>query len=69
MRADIAIIDLARVKDRATNQWPHAHPFVNYPHRYPEGIPYVIVNGVVAVDRGRQTKALAGEVIRSGRKH
>ncbi len=64
MKADIAIIDLARIKDRATNRWPHKYPYENWPHRYPEGIPYVVVNGTIAVDGGRQTKALAGEVLR-----
>ncbi len=64
MRADIAIIDLPRLKDRATNRWPHEFPYENWPHRYPEGIPYVIVNGTVAVDKGKQKKVLAGEVIR-----
>ena len=64
MMADITLIDLARIKDRATNLWPHKHPFENYPHRYPLGVPYVIVNGTIAVDNGRQTKALAGQVLR-----
>jgi N-acyl-D-amino-acid deacylase len=64
MIADIAMIDLARIKDRATNLWPHEYPYKNYPHRYPEGIPYVIVNGKMSVDRGKQTKVLAGEVLR-----
>lgn len=64
MRADVTIIDLAKIKDRATNLWPHKYPFENYPHRYPEGIPYVIVNGTIAVDNRRQTKARAGEVLR-----
>ena len=64
MKADIAIIDLDKVRDRATNLWPHEYPFKNYPHRYPDGIPFVIVNGIVAVDKGKQTKALAGEVLR-----
>jgi N-acyl-D-amino-acid deacylase len=64
LMADIALIDLARIKDRATNLWPHKHPFENYPHRYPLGVPYVIVNGTIAVDNGRQTKALAGQVLR-----
>ena len=64
MMADITLIDLARIKDRATNLWPHKHPFENYPHRYPDGVPYVIVNGTIAVDGGRQTKALAGQVLR-----
>lgn len=64
MKADIAVIDLARMKDRATDLWPHTYPLENYPHRYPEGVPYVIVNGKVAVDSGRQTKTLAGEVLK-----
>jgi N-acyl-D-amino-acid deacylase len=64
MRADITLIDLDKIKDRATNLWPHEYPFKNYPHMYPEGVPYVIVNGTVAVDKGKQTKALAGEVLR-----
>ena len=64
MRADIAVIDLPRVKDRATNRWPHEYPYENWPHEYPEGIPYVVVNGELAVDKGRQTKARAGEVLR-----
>jgi len=64
LMADITLIDLARIKDRATNLWPHKYPFENYPHRYPLGVPYVIVNGTIAVDNGRQTKALAGQVLR-----
>ncbi len=68
LAADITVIDLARIKDRATNGWPHSHPFKNYPHRYPEGVPYVIVNGKVAVDKGRQAKVLAGEVLRHRQK-
>ena len=64
MRADITVIDLDRISDRATNLWPHSYPFENFPHDYPDGVPYVIVNGVVAVDRGEQTKARAGEVLR-----
>jgi N-acyl-D-amino-acid deacylase len=64
LMADITLIDLARIKDRATNLWPHKHPFENYPHKYPLGVPYVIVNGTIAVDNGRQTKVLAGQVLR-----
>jgi N-acyl-D-aspartate/D-glutamate deacylase len=52
--ADITIFDPARVIDRAT--------FEN-PHQFPEGIEYVIVNGVLTVDHGRHTGALAGRVL------
>jgi N-acyl-D-amino-acid deacylase len=64
MRADITLFDLKKIKDRATNRWPHKYPYENFPHKYPLGIPYVIVNGHVAVDDGEQSKTLKGEVIR-----
>jgi N-acyl-D-aspartate/D-glutamate deacylase len=32
--------------------------------QYPEGIPYVIVNGTVTVDDGEYTGALGGKIIR-----
>jgi N-acyl-D-amino-acid deacylase len=62
--ADLAVFDLSRVRDRATNRWPHAFPFENYPHEYPEGIDWVFVNGHVAVEEGRPTGRLAGQVLR-----
>jgi N-acyl-D-amino-acid deacylase len=52
--ADIVIFDPYRVKDNFT---------LTDPPRYPEGIPYVIVNGVVTVEREEHTGALAGEVL------
>ncbi len=54
--ADLTIFDPARVADTATYQDPR---------RYPEGIPYVIVNGQVVVDGGRHTGAPAGRVLRA----
>jgi len=42
--ADLAIFDPRTVKDEST--------FAD-PHRYPTGIPYVVVNGAVVVDGGR----------------
>lgn len=54
--ADVAIFDASRVRDEST--------FAD-PHRYPSGIPYVIVNGRVVVDDGRFTAAASGRVLRS----
>jgi N-acyl-D-amino-acid deacylase len=58
MRADIVMFDPATVRDRAT--------FAE-PHQYPEGIPWVIVNGVVTVDEGRFSDERAGMVLRRTR--
>ncbi|HEX8059567.1 MAG TPA: D-aminoacylase [Cyclobacteriaceae bacterium] len=52
--ADIVIFDPATVKDKST--------FEN-PHQYPDGIPYVIVNGVVTVDEGVFTANRNGKVL------
>jgi len=62
--ADLVAFDLARVRDRATNPWPHTYPFENYPHGHPEGIDWVFVNGQVALEEGRPTGVLAGRVLR-----
>ena len=65
--ADIVVFDLDRIRDRATNLYPHTYPFENYPHQYPEGIDYVFVNGVKVVDGNEHTGALPGKVLRHGR--
>ncbi len=65
-RADILVFDLERIRDRATNLYPHTYPFENYPHRYPEGIDYVLVNGILVVEEDRHTGALPGKVLRHG---
>jgi N-acyl-D-amino-acid deacylase len=57
MRADLVVFDPATVTDRATFQEPH---------QYPDGIPYVVVNGSVTVDGGRFVDARAGRVLRRG---
>lgn len=62
--ADLVVFDLVRVRDWATNRWPHSFPFENYPHGYPEGIDWVLVNGRIAVEEGRPTGVLAGTVLR-----
>ncbi|BFJ84980.1 D-aminoacylase [Ruthenibacterium sp. CLA-JM-H11] len=58
MRADITVFDPETVIDRGT--------FTD-PIQFPDGIAYVIVNGALAVDHGRHTGALNGQVIRRGR--
>jgi N-acyl-D-amino-acid deacylase len=55
--ADIVIFDYMTIKDNAT--------FLN-PHQFPTGMPYVIVNGVAAVDKNEITGKLPGKVLRSG---
>jgi N-acyl-D-amino-acid deacylase len=58
MVADLVILDLATLRDKAT--------FFE-PHQYPEGIEYVFVNGVAVVDGSKLTWALPGQVIVRGR--
>ncbi len=53
--ADLVIFDPDTVRDTATFESPRSHP---------EGIPYVIVNGVVVKDDGVQTDALPGRALR-----
>lgn len=52
--ADIVLFDLATIEDTATYEDPH---------RYPKGIPYVIVNGQLVIDRGEHTGARPGRII------
>ena len=59
MAADVTCVDPETVRDTATYEDPR---------RQPEGIPYVLVNGVVVVDDGRHTGALAGRTLRPGRR-
>jgi len=54
-KADIVIFNPDTVSDTAT--WTE-------PHQYPIGIDYVIVNGTVVVDDGKQLDARPGEVLR-----
>ncbi len=54
--ADIVVFDYQTIRDTST--------FVQ-PHQFPEGIPFVIVNGRIVIDNGVNTGALAGSVIRS----
>ncbi|MFH1265781.1 MAG: D-aminoacylase [Planctomycetota bacterium] len=55
MMADLVVFDPDTVQDTATYEDPKRHP---------DGIPYVIVNGEVVKDAGRQTDALPGRVLK-----
>jgi N-acyl-D-amino-acid deacylase len=58
MAADLVIFDPNTIQDTATFAKPLS---------FPTGISYVLVNGKIAVDHGRQTDALAGQVLRNSR--
>ena len=53
--ADLVVFDAARVRDTAT---------FDDPHRYPEGIVHVLVNGVPVVEQGAHTGARPGRALR-----
>ncbi len=53
--ADIVICSQERMEDRSTYQQPHV---------YASGIDFVIVNGVIVVQKGVHTKALPGKMLR-----
>ena len=53
--ADVTIFNPNTVKDNATFEKPH---------QYPDGIPYVIVNGQIVLDNGKHTNAMPGRAIR-----
>ena len=52
--ADIVVFDAERINDNAT---------YDDPCQFPTGIPYVLVNGQVAVDSERCTGVLAGQAV------
>jgi N-acyl-D-amino-acid deacylase len=54
MVADLVVFDPGIVEDRATYEEPN---------RYPAGMPWVVVNGVVVKEEERHTGALAGQVL------
>lgn len=55
MDADLVLFGPSTIADRSSYQEPH---------RYPVGIPYVILNGQVVVDQERYTGGLVGKVLR-----
>ncbi len=56
--ADIAVFDPSIVSDRA--EWLN-------PHRYPDGIGYVFVNGRMVIEHGEHTGALPGRCLIHGK--
>jgi N-acyl-D-amino-acid deacylase len=56
-KADLVVFDAATVKDGATFEEPH---------KYPEGIVHVLVNGVFVVEAGASTAARPGRVVGRG---
>jgi N-acyl-D-amino-acid deacylase len=52
--ADLVVFDADTVIDTAT---------YDDPRQYPAGIPWVLVNGAIAIDNGHATGALAGEAV------
>ena len=55
MKADLVVFDPDKVADRATFEAPH---------QYPEGIPFVVINGQVTVEEGEFHLLKAGRVLR-----
>ncbi len=64
MWADIVVLNLNKIRDRATCRYPYTFPLPHYPHKYPEGIDYVVVNGRVVVEKGEHKGILPGKVLR-----
>lgn len=54
--ADVVIFDNNKIQDNAA---------FTEPHQYPDGIPYVIVNGELVINKGEHTSAMPGKVIKS----
>ncbi len=54
MKADLAIFDPARVRDKAT---------FDKPHQYAEGFTMVVVNGQVIFENGSMTSARPGQIL------
>ena len=54
-KADIVIFNYNTIRDTST---------YTSPHKYPTGIEYVIVNGVVVIDKGKHTGKMPGRLLR-----
>jgi N-acyl-D-aspartate/D-glutamate deacylase len=56
--ADVVVLDLASFRDAATFEKPH---------QYSPGVRCLFVNGVLAIENGKPTNALAGKAVRHNR--
>lgn len=56
--ADITIFDAEKIIDKSTFEEPH---------QYPEGIYYVLVNGIVVIDDGEYNGFRMGKTLRKGK--
>ena len=56
-RADLVVFDASKIRDLST---------FTSPHQYPQGIPFVMVNGELSVHNGEHTGARSGAVLRRG---
>ena len=54
-RADLVVFDASKIRDLST---------FNSPHQYPQGIPFVMVNGQLAIRNGEHTGVRNGSVLR-----
>ena len=65
LKADLVVFDLDRVRDRATNLYPHAYPVREHPApARPRASTGSLVNGVPVIADGEHTGALPGRVLR-----
>jgi N-acyl-D-aspartate/D-glutamate deacylase len=56
---DVVVFDFGRIAERAT---------YSDPHQLSEGVMWVLVNGTIAVQEGKPTGSLAGEVLRPSKR-
>lgn len=54
-KADIVLLDLKKLKTETS---------ISNPHRYSEGVAYLLVNGKVTIDRGKYAGELTGKVLK-----
>jgi N-acyl-D-aspartate/D-glutamate deacylase len=59
MKADVTVFDPERIIDRAE---------FGDPHKYAEGVAYVLVNGVVVLDAGQVTGERPGQILSGSRR-